>query len=386
MRTILYTGKGGVGKTSVAAATALRCAQQGQRTLVISTDSAHSLADSFDVSIGPEPREIAPLLWGQEVDVFHEIREHWGTIQKYLLGIFAWRGLNEIVAEEMATFPGMEELSSLLLITRYEQMQRFDVIVIDCAPTGETLRLLSFPEISRWWLKNIFPVQRKAYHLIRPMVRPFTDMPLPNDDLFDSIQRIFGELEDMHRILSDPSRSTVRLVVNPEKMVVKESQRTFTYLNLYGYTVDAVVVNRLFPSTIQDHYFDQWKTIQDRNWQLIEECFAPLPILRAPLFSEEVVGARMLGQLADQVFGDHDPAAQMYPGRVQKVLKEDDEFILLLPLPLVEKSEIDLRQAGDELVVQIGNQRRNVALPRALAGLNVSEAKLTDNQLRIVFK
>ncbi len=386
MRTILYTGKGGVGKTSVAAATALRCAQQGQRTLVISTDAAHSLADSFDVPIGPEPREIAPLLWGQEVDVYHEIRMHWGTIQKYLLGVFAWRGLNEIVAEEMALFPGMEELSSLLLITRYDQQKEFDVVVIDCAPTGETLRLLSFPEMSRWWLKNIFPIQRKAYQFIRPMLRPFTDMPLPDDELFDSIQHIFSELDAMHEILTDPTRSTVRLVVNPEKMVVKESQRTFTYLNLYGYSVDAVVVNRLFPATIQDHYFDQWKAIQDRNWQLIEECFAPLPILRAPLFAEEIVGTRMLSQLADQLFRAQDPSAVLYPGRVQTVLKEDGRHILSLLLPLVSKDAIDLRQAGDELVVQVGNQRRNVALPRALAGLEVAEAKLVGDELRIFFK
>ena len=385
MRIILYTGKGGVGKTSIAAATALRCAERGYRTLVISTDAAHSLADSLDVPLGPEPTAVAPGLWGQEVDAYHEISEHWGTIQGYLLGILAWRGLDEVVAEEMAIFPGMEELSSLLLITRYARSKQFDVVIIDCAPTGETLRLLSFPDVARWWLKNIFPVQRKAYHLIRPMVRPFTDMPLPADDVFESIERVFSQLDEMHTILSNPSQSTVRLVVNPEKMVVKESQRTFTYLNLYGYTVDAVMCNRVFPDAIQDQYFNAWKGIQERNWHLIEECFAPLPIFRAPLFGEEIVGQHMLRELASAVFGDRDPAEAMYPGRAQTVAKENGRFVLRLPLPLVSKDSVDLRRVADELVIQIGNQRRNVALPRVLIGLDVVEAKLTDNELKVVF-
>lgn len=385
MRIILYTGKGGVGKTSIAAATALRCAERGYRTLVISTDAAHSLADSLDVPLGPEPTAVSPGLWAQEVDAYHEISEHWGTIQGYLLGILAWRGLDEVVAEEMAIFPGMEELSSLLLITRYAHSKQFDVVIIDCAPTGETLRLLSFPEVARWWLKNIFPVQRKAYHLIRPMVRPFTDMPLPADDVFESIERVFSQLDEMHTILSNPSQSTVRLVVNPEKMVVKESQRTFTYLNLYGYTVDAVMCNRVFPDAIQDQYFNAWKGIQERNWHLIEECFAPLPIFRAPLFGEEIVGQHMLRELASAVFGDRDPAEAMYPGRAQTVAKENGRFVLRLPLPLVSKDSVDLRRVADELVIQIGNQRRNVALPRVLIGLDVAEAKLSDNELKVVF-
>ena len=385
MRTILYTGKGGVGKTSIAAATALRCAEMGHKTIILSTDLAHSLADSLDVPLGAEVREVAPNLWAQEVDVYHEVHRHWGSIQSYIMSIFTWRGLDEVIAEEMTIFPGMEELSSLLLISRYQKENNYDVCIVDCAPTGETLRLLSFPEVARWWLKNILPMQRRVSQVFRPVARHLTDMPLPDDALFASIQDFLSKLDDMRTLLSDPEQASVRLVLNPEKMVIKEAQRTYTYLNLYNYGVDAIICNRIMPENATEGYFAAWKGIQAKYGQLIEECFSPLPILRTPLFSEEVVGFERLGRLADAAFGTDDPAKLLYHGRAHSVAKDGDDYILSLPLPLASKPEIEMLRAGEELVIRIGAQRRNILLPRQLMALEVREAKFDAGVLRIRF-
>lgn len=385
MRIMLYTGKGGVGKTSAAAATALRCAELGYRTIVISTDAAHSLADSFDTRLAAVPVKIAPNLWAQEVDIFHEIREHWGTIQEYLVAIMAWRGLDEIMAEEMTILPGMEELSSLLLITHYHDSGDYDVIIVDCAPTGETLRLLSFPEVARWWLEKVFPVQRKAYKVIKPIIKPFSDIPLPGEEVFDSVERLFVELDRMHSLLVDRKKSSIRLALNPEKMVIKEAQRTFTYLNLYGYNTDAVICNRIIPEHVEDQYFALWKDIQSNNYHLIEECFAPLPILTIPLFDQEVLGTTMLRSMANAMFGDDDPTRIYFIGQAHTIEKQGDEFVLSLPLPLACKEDIDLTRSGDELIARVGNQKRNLILPRVLVDLEPRQAKLDGDWLRVVF-
>jgi len=385
MRTILYTGKGGVGKTSVAAASALRCAQLGHRTIVMSTDLAHSLADSLDVKLGAEPREVAPSLWAQEVDVYHEVHRHWGTLQEYVFKMLTWRGLDETIAEEMTVFPGMDELSSLLLITHYQQEGNFDVCIVDCAPTGETLRLLSFPEVARWWLKNILPVQRKVSQVIRPVVKHVTDMPLPDDTVFEAVHQFLSRLDAVHALLSDPDQSTVRLVLNAEKMVIKEAQRTYTYLNLYNYNVDAIICNRIIPDSAGDGYFGTWKDIQGKYAHLVEECFAPLPILRTPLFDEEVVGLRMLEKLARSAFGDEDPAKLLFRGQTHTIAKEGGAYVLSIPLPLAMKPEIEMLRAGDELIVRIGTQRRNIVLPRTLVALETREAKFEDGVLRVRF-
>ena len=385
MRIILFTGKGGVGKTSAAAATALRCAKMGYRTIVLSTDAAHSLADSFDMPLAPYPKKIGPNLWAQEVDIFHEIREHWGTIQSYLMAIMAWRGLDEIVAEEITVLPGMEELSSLLLITHYHDSGDYDAIIVDCAPTGETLRLLSFPEVARWWLEKVFPVQRKAYKLLRPMVKPFSDIPLPAEDVFDSIEELFVRLDQMHSLLSDTKKSSVRLVLNPEKMVIKEAQRTYTYLNLYGYSTDAIICNRLIPQEVTDEYFAMWKNIQSKHYHLVEECFSPLPILKIPLFSQEVLGTSMLEAMGDSMFGSDDPTKMYYQGKTQTIERQGDDFVLGIPLPFISKQDVELTRSGDELIARIGNQKRNLILPRALVCLDIKQAKLEDQVLRVVF-
>jgi arsenite/tail-anchored protein-transporting ATPase len=385
MRIILYTGKGGVGKTSVAAATAVRAAELGHKTIIISTDAAHSLADSLDQPLGFEPTPVVPNLWGQEVDIYHEIETHWGTLQAYAASVLSWRGVDDLVAEEMTAFPGMEELASLLRIIQYNDSADFDTIIVDCAPTGETLRLLSFPDVVRWYLERIFPLERRAASIVRPILRPFIDLPFPDDEVFGAIKDLLTQLDRMHQILSDPERSSVRLVLNPEKMVVKEAQRTFTYLNLYGYYVDAVISNRHFPASLSDPYFDSWKESQGRYSALVDECFSPLPILRIPLFDQEVVGREMLRRMGDALFGGQDPTQVYFHGKPHDIEKTPGGYVLTLPLPLASKESIDLTRVADEMVIRVGNFRRNVILPRALMGVEVREARFEGSDLKILF-
>jgi arsenite-transporting ATPase len=385
MRIILYTGKGGVGKTSVAAATGLRAAELGHRTIIISTDAAHSLADSLDQPLGAEPTPVVPNLWAQEVDIYHEIQIHWGTLQTYMASVLSWRGVDSLVAEEMTAFPGMEELASLLRIIQYHDSGEYDTIIVDCAPTGETLRLLSFPDVVRWYLSRIFPIQRKAAKLVRPVIRPFLDIPFPDDRVFAAVEDLLTQLDRMNEILSDPVKSSVRLVLNPEKMVVREAQRTFTYLNLYGYHVDAVVSNRHFPLSISDHYFDSWKQSQARHTALVDESFSPLPILRVPLFDQEVVGREMLRRMAETLFGADDPTRLLFAGKTHEMEKVDGSYVLTLPLPLASKESIDMTRAGDELVIRIGNFKRNLILPRALTAMEVESARFEGEDLKVVF-
>jgi arsenite-transporting ATPase len=385
MRVILYTGKGGVGKTSVAAATALRAAHLGYRTLVMSTDAAHSLGDSFDMPLGGDPVPVVDNLWGQELDVFREIDRHWGTLQDWLKVLMAYRGLDEVVAEEMAALPGMEELAGLLHLINYYDQGEYDIIIVDCAPTGETLRLLSFPDVARWWMHRIFPIERVAARIARPVLRRVTDLPLPDDEVFSAVKELFAKLEDMRGILTDPATSSVRLVLNPEKMVIKEAQRTFTYLNLYGYATDLVVCNRVIPEEVSDSYFQAWKETQERYYQQVEEAFAPLPILKAPLMEQEVMGLAMLERFGEAVYGALDPTAVLHQGQIHQIRQEDSQYVLTLTVPFVTREEISLSQVGDELVVQVGNFKRNIILPRALVGMQSLGAKLEGDRLSIRF-
>lgn len=385
MRILLYTGKGGVGKTSVAAATALRCADLGYRTVVVSTDAAHSLADSFDIRIGNEPIEIAPRLKGQEIDILHQMERYWGTVQNWLSTVLAWRGIDELIADETSILPGMDELASLLQIVYLYDSNAYDVIIVDCAPTGETLRFLSLPEVAKWYLSHIFPVERQAMRLAGPLLKSITDLPIPDDKVFDSIRDLILQLDRMHQLLADPSQSSVRLVLNPEKMVIKEAQRTFTYLNLYGYSTDLVVSNRIIPATVGDQYFSAWKGAQARYGSLVEEAFSPLPILKVPLMDQEVVGFEMLRKMAGAIYGDVDPTKVFYVGQPQVIEKTDDGLQLKLRLPFISKDDVNLARGGDELAISIGNFRHNVILPRALALLAVKKATFEGDQLVLTF-
>ncbi len=387
MRVLMFTGKGGVGKTSVSAATALRTADLGYRTMVLSTDPAHSLADSFDTRIGNEPTLLAPNLWGQEIDLLHQMEMHWGRVQEYLSAIFVWRGMNDLVAEETSVLPGMEELASLMQITALAEGSQYDVIVVDCAPTGATLQLLAFPELARWYLDKIIPFQRAMVKVAGPMIKRMVEVPLPDEDLFQSIEDLVLQLQGMSRLLSDPQTTSMRLVLNPEKMVVKEAQRALTYLNLYGYNTDLVVCNRMIPPTVTDGYFAHWKDIQAKYHNYVEESFTPLPILDVPLFDDEVVGMTMLRRLGEALYDVQDPTAVMWVGQTQEVRKVNGSYELRLSLPFVEKSDIKLtRSMHDELIVHIGNWKRNIALPRVLSGLPVQGARYEEKHLVVYFK
>lgn len=378
-------GKGGVGKTSVAAATALRSAQLGYRTIILSTDSAHSLADSFDLTLGAELKPIIPNLWGQEPEISQTLETRWGTIQRWFSALLAWRGVDEIAADDMAILPGMEELANLLYIVEYSRSGKYDVMVVDCAPTGETLRFLAFPEVLHWWMNRIFPIQRKAASLARPLIRAVMDIPMPDDEVFASIEDLFSELDQIRALLTNQDETSVRLVVNPEKMVIKEAQRTFTYLNLYGYFTDLIICNRLIPDKVNDQYFSFWKESQSQYYRVIEEGFAPLPIYSVPLLEREVVGIPTLEIMADALYGKDDPTKFFFRGQVQNFQKEDEHYTLTLTLPFIEKEDISLLRSGDELVVQVGNFKRNIILPHALAGLAATGARFEGSKLRIQF-
>jgi arsenite-transporting ATPase len=385
MRIILYTGKGGVGKTSVAAATAVRAAALGYRTVVMSTDLAHSLADSLDVKLAPEPIQVAPNLWAQETDIYYNLRTYWGRIQEWLTALLAWRNVDEIIADEVSVLPGMEELANLLWINRHRESGKYDLIVVDCAPTGETFRLLSFPEIGRWWIEKLLPIHRAAARIARPFVTGMTGLPMPGDDVYEAVKDLFGQLDALHGMLINPELTSLRLVLNPEKMVIKEAQRTLTYMNLFSYPADLVVCNRVLPDSVQDAYFAEWRETQQRYLAMVEERFAPLPIFRAPLFQHEIVGLERLGELGEALFGELDPTQVFHTGRTHTIERADGGYLLSIPLPFAEKGEVDLVQLGDELVVQVGQHKRNIQLPRILAGLASRGARLEGDVLKIRF-
>jgi arsenite-transporting ATPase len=386
MRIILFTGKGGVGKTTLSAATALLSAKRGYKTLIISTDAAHSLSDSFEIQLSNQPKRIAPQLYGQEIDTLEEIEKKWGEIKSYLTELFASQGIDTIEAEEMSIFPGMEELFSLMEIRNHNKKSDYDVIIIDCAPTGDTLRLLSAPEITGWYLKHIFPIQRTAAKAVRPVASRVLPFPFPEDRVFGAMKRLTSQLAEMKEILEDSKKTSIRLVINPEKMVIKETQRSFTFFNLFGYAVDLIIVNRIIPPEVQDLYFKKWKTIQSTYNRLIKECFAPVPILSSELFSQEVVGIDLLSKMAKKVYGKEDPTQIFFTQRPIIIEKTDGGFDLSLNLPFVQKKDLDLFQKGEELHIRVGGYKRNILLPHSLLSCSIKEAKFEEERLRISFR
>ncbi len=384
-RILLFTGKGGVGKTTIAAATAVCAAKRGYKTVVLSTDAAHSLGDSLDRQLGPEPTEVFPNLWAQESNILYNIEKHWGTVKKWLAALMAWRGVDEVVAEEIAVLPGMEELANLIWVYYHEQSREYDVIVVDCAPTGESLRLLTFPEVAQWWLNKLLPVGRRLVPITYPIIHRFTDMPLPDEHLLSTVDDLFQQLDGLRVLLTNPDLTTIRLVLNPEKMVIKEAQRTYTYLNLYGYPTDAVICNRLIPPDADGSYWDGWKEAQAEHLQSIEERFSPLPILKVPLQKSEVVGIEALEEMGRHLYGADDPTRLFFEGKPMSIDREDGGYVLTLQLPFVARGDVSLMRSGDELVITIGNQRRNVLLPQVLLGQTLKGARLDTGRLCIRF-
>jgi arsenite-transporting ATPase len=386
MRIILFTGKGGVGKTTVASATAVRIAASGAKTLVMSTDPAHSLGDCFDAELGPRPTEVAPNLWAEEIDPQQRLEENWREIQQHAIAVLNWAGLAEVEAEELSVIPGLDELFSLADVKRYHDGGPYDTVIVDCAPTGETLRLLSLPDIIQWYMERIFPVERKVMGALRPVARRITSLPLPDDSVYEAVRRFYDRLAGVRQILTDGSVTSVRLVVNPERMVVAEAKRTFTYLNLFGYRVDAVVVNRLLPDEITDSYFDRWKEIQSEHLRSIEDSFAPLPLLKSRLREHELIGSELLAELADELYDDRNPAEVLFMDEPMTIAKSGETYTLTLRLPFTRREDLELSQKADELFVRVGPYRRTIMLPRALVTREVASAQHLDGRVEVVFK
>jgi arsenite-transporting ATPase len=385
MRVLLYTGKGGVGKTSVSAATALKCAELGYRTLVMSTDPAHSLADSFAMPIKSEPTPLTENLWGLEIDPFREIEENWATVKDYLSTLFASQGVDDIVAEELSILPGMDEFFSLLKIRQFYEKEAYDVIVVDCAPTGATLRLLHFPDMIGWYMRRLFHVERKVVGTIRRFTDEIFSVPLPGDEVYDTVERLYKRVGDMKAVLADPKITSIRLVLNPEKMVIEETRRAYTYLNLFGFVCDAVIANKVLPEEVTDEYFAEWKASQQRYLEEVEASFGALPIFKVRLYEREVVGIDALRQMANDIYGDRDPTERFADSKPMRIVKRGKDYWLELHLPFTEKGEIQLMRKGDELIIRVGTIKRHLVLPHILAKQEPKGAKLENGILQVRF-
>ncbi|WNZ21429.1 ArsA family ATPase [Leptolyngbya sp. NK1-12] len=389
MRVILMTGKGGVGKTSVAAATGLRCAELGYKTLVLSTDPAHSLADSFDMELEHAPRQVRPNLWGAELDALMELEGNWGAVKRYITQVLQARGLEGVEAEELAILPGMDEIFSLVRMKRHYDEGEFDVLIIDSAPTGTALRLLSLPEVAGWYMRRFYkPLQAVSAALrplVEPLFRPIAGFSLPDQQVMDAPYEFYQQIEELEKVLTDNTKTSVRLVTNPEKMVIKESLRAHAYLSLYNVATDLVIANRIIPDHVNDPFFQRWKQNQQQYRQEIHDNFTPLPVKEVPLYSEEMCGLAALERLKETLYADEDPAQVYYKETTLRVVQEQNQYSLEVYLPGIPKNKVELSKTGDELNIRIGNHRRNLVLPQALAALQPAGAKMEEDYLKIRF-
>lgn len=391
MRTLIFTGKGGVGKTSVAAATALRAADMGLRTLVMSTDPAHSLADSLDLEgpLSPDPVRITPYLDALEVSIYHDIESNWGIVRQHFSQLMAEQGVQGILADEMSILPGMDEAFPLIRIRKHKEAGDYDLLVIDCAPTGETLRLLSAPETFKWAIAMLRSAEK---FLVKPLLRPMSKITpglnkvVASAEVYAAIDDMFTQMEGVTQTLANPQETSIRLVMNPEKMVIKESQRALTYLSMYGMTVDSVVVNKILPTDQDSGYLNHWKDVQQRYLQDVQHGFTPLPIRHVPYYPEEVVGLEKLRQMGRDIYGDTDPTAVLYNKPPMDIAKlGDGSYRVKIRLPFADVSQLDLFQNGDELVIQIGDFRRIMTLPTSLAGHEAGQAEMEHEWLIVPF-
>jgi arsenite-transporting ATPase len=393
MRVLLFTGKGGVGKTSLAAATGMKLSKLHKRTLVMSVDPAHSLADAFDLGgelfqkDTTDPYPIDKWLSIHEVNIQKEIKRHWREISGYLISVLRTTGIGDVEAEELAILPGMEELSAMMYVNQFHREGRYDVVVLDCAPTAESMRFVSMPTTLDWYMKHIFPIQRNVLKAVRPIANRVSPVELPTDRYFANIQDLFQKLEGIGDLLEDPTITSVRLVTNPEKMVLRETQRAFVYFSLHGLTVDSVIVNRVLPDTINDVFFNEWRRSQEKILDEIVEYFAPVPVKRVPLFTQEVLGGHQLEQLARILYTENeDPATVLNVERPYSFIKQDGHYEIRLNLPFATKDEVELFKKDDELVVEIGTLRRHIGLPTSMAALMPVRAKLENKVLTVEMK
>ena len=382
MRLILYLGKGGVGKTTTTAATAMRAAELGYRTLVVSTDVAHSLADAVDHPLGPQPTQLTDRLWGQEINVLDEVRQHWGELRNYLAGLLRRRGVDEVASEELAIIPGMEEVVSLLHIRRQARDGNFDAVLVDAAPTGETIRLLTMPETFQWYAARIMDWDPATLSVAKPLVRTL----IPATNMFETLQKLTKGVEALRETLTDPDVSSYRLVVNAERIVIKEAQRASTYLSLFGYPVDGVVLNRVLPQhAVEGAFMQQLHDMQATYRQQVHDLFAPLPVWEAPHYPHDVTGLERLSAVGQALFGEQDPTQIFHRGSTQEIVKEDDEYLMRLPLPHVEIGKVSITKRGDEMFISIGNFKRDMILPMTLAERPAQRAVFKNGVLEVRF-
>lgn len=385
MRIILYTGKGGVGKTTLSAATALTAAHQGYRTLIISTDPAHSLSDSFDMQLQSEPTPICENLWGQEINVLQDIHKYWGELQTSLSALLVTKGFDNVVADELAVMPGMEEVASLLHVNEKAESGLYDVIILDCAPTGETIRLISMPDIIDWYIEKMFSVSLKGAGIFEPVLK--TALAIPGQAVFKAIQTLFGGVTALQSTLLDPAQTSIRVVLNPEKMVLKEALRSYTYFSLFGYNVDLVLLNRIVTEAGDSELLQSMRTVQAGYITQAQTSFTPVPLKQLPLFAGEIVGLPNLERIAQAAFPDREDPTQIYfQEKIQEVHKEGDEYLLKRRFPPFELNRFDLRKKGDELILTIGNVRRSIILPQTLALLEPVGADFSQGELQVRFR
>ena len=392
MRIIFFAGKGGVGKTSVAAATGVRAAEMGRRTIIMSLDVAHSLSDIFDLDKGlldlnrGKPLQVGENLWIQELDIQEEVTKNWKDIHGYLSLLLNTTGLDEILAEELAILPGMEEVSLLLYINRYVKGKDYDVIILDCAPTGESIRFISIPTALEWYIKKIFKMERTLAKYVGPIARRVYDVPIPGEEYFDAIENLFERLRGVDRILVDPEITSVRLVANPEKIVLKETQRAFMYFCLYRMNIDAVIMNRLLPPDVTDAYFQSWRENQKRYFEKAEEYFHPVPIFPVNLFKGEILGYERIKDLASEIYGDTNPLDRFFAGEPYELTKNDGAYELKMKLPFASRENVELNKVSDELIIRVGGFKRHLLLPRQVAASPSMKARLEGQNLSIFFK
>jgi arsenite/tail-anchored protein-transporting ATPase len=384
MRIILYLGKGGVGKTTVAAATAVRSAELGYKTLVASTDIAHSLADSLNLPLADVPVEVMPNLWAQEISVVADIHNYWGTLQEFVSGLISGQGINNVVADELSAFPGMDEIVSLLHINKQAKERNFDRVIIDAAPTGETIRLLTMPDTFRWYAGHLSRFERGVVKAMRPFAGRLLKGPA---EIMEALGKLDAATAELRETLSDPAISSYRVVLQPEKMVIREAERAISYLGLFNYPVDGIIINRILPLDVAEgEFYEKRVAIQARYLEIIENSFRPLPLFRVPYYADEVVGTEALSQLAADCFGESDPGDIFYRGLVQEVVEiEDGGYRLRLPLPFVTSDKVKLRKRGDEMFITIGNFKREMILPTVLAKRRAIGGALNDGILEIDF-
>ncbi len=379
MRIILFTGKGGVGKTTLSAATGAYLSELGKKVLVVSVDPAHSLSDVLEEDVGPEPKKIFNNFYAQEIDVYYSIEKFWGVLKEYLKSLLKWQGIDEILAEEMSVLPGMEEVSSFLWINKHVEDKKFDVIIVDSAPTGETLRFLSLPDAASWWVTKILPLQRKLMKFVRPAARVVTDMPLPEEETYDALEDLFRQVYNLYYLLQNQEVSSVRLVVNPEKMVIKETEKAFTYLHLFGFPVDGIFINRVAEE--ESPFYE----IQRKYVERIVKSFEPTPIFMIPQLYEEILGYEKLKEFGKRVYQKKNPADIFYKDKPFEILEKNGEYILKLALKEIPQEELEVYQKDEDLIIKIGNHKRHFFLPRILLNKEIKGAVIKENFLEIGF-